>query len=149
MDPANALLPKYHDWYKPLVPLFIRSASDHCKESISNDIEQEESVPLNAAVKYSSSVRDASDILIKLFNIRDDLKWPVTGEMLEFTRLVMEEVTDGALFYVNHSAKIMKDTYIYDAQKHFRATEEVKTGSQYFYDAGLNIFVNFRLFFYS
>ncbi len=126
MDSADVSLPRFHEWYKPLVPIFIESASQDCRRRITLAIQNEESVQLNAEVKYSSSVRDSSDILLSLFNVRDDLKWPVTNELLEFTRLIMQKVTAGALFYVKHAAELMSDDYIYNKNGEFRATDKVR-----------------------
>lgn len=125
VDPTKVYLPRFHEWYKPLVPIFIESASEDCQRRITLAIEHEESVRRDD-VEYSTSVRDSSDILLRLFNVRDDLQWPDTKEKLEFTQLIMEKVTAGALFYVKHAAERMSDDLIYDEKGRFRATSKVR-----------------------
>ncbi len=110
-------LASYHAWYEPLVPILIKAASSDCKERIKRAIADSEPVPISDDIKLSSSVRDSSDILIILFRVRDDLKWPVTSEMLQFTKLIMEEVTSCALFYVQHTSEQMKDEYALDDEE--------------------------------
>ncbi len=117
VDPDTIYLASYHAWYEPLVPILIRAASSDCKERIKRAIADSEPVPISDDIKLSSSVRDSSDILIILFRVRDDLKWPVTSEMLQFTKLIMEEVTSCALFYVQHTSEEMKDEYALDDEE--------------------------------
>ncbi|XP_064406620.1 protein unc-13 homolog D-like [Halichondria panicea] len=117
VNPAKIYLASYHDWYKPIVPILIEAASSDCKERIKRAIADSQPVPISDEVKLSSSVCDSSDILFILFRVRDDLKWPVTGEMLKFTKLIMQEVTSCALFYVQHTSEQMKDEYALDDQE--------------------------------
>ena len=117
MNPAKIYLASYHDWYKPIVPILIEAASSDCKERIKRAIADSQPVPISDEVKLSSSVCDSSDILFILFRVRDDLKWPVTSEMLKFTKLIMQEVTSCALFYVQHTSEQMKDEYALDDQE--------------------------------
>ena len=108
-----------------MVPVWIEEASDRCKKSITNAIEFETVKVITDEVKFSSSVVDATGFLRGLFKVRDDLEWPVTVEKMEFTLMIMEKVTNNALFYVEDVFMRMKDEYLFDEEGQFKASPEV------------------------
>ena len=100
-------------------------ASNRCKEFIKNAIEDEEVKVVIDDVKHSSSVVDAAYFLWYLFKVRDDLEWPVTVEMMEFTIMIMKEMTDTGLLYVIDVFMKLKEEYLFDEEGQFRASPEV------------------------
>ena len=76
-------------------------------------------------VKYSSSVVDAAWFLHRMFKVRDNLEWPVTIEVLEFTLMFMKEMIDIALVYVIDVFEKLEEGNLFDEKGQFKASPEV------------------------
>jgi len=104
VDPGKAALFRMYNLFKSLVPYWIDETAERCKTHITNAVEGDDTVQvITSDVKFSASAADTADILAGMFKLRDELDWPVTAEMMEFTLIIVQKVTELAMFFVNQS----------------------------------------------